>query len=89
MTTYFVVEIGGKVIYGAPSWDGFGRHVQERVTMKTDTTYHSPSYVSQTPQMYRTRGLAEAVIKKNREYKLLAEHGLCRVVEVELKVVEK
>lgn len=89
MTTYFVVEIGGKVIYGAPSWDDNGRHVQEMVTMKTDTTYHSPSYVSQTPQMYRTRGLAEAVIKKNREYKLLAEHGLCKVVEVELKAVEK
>ena len=40
MTTYFVVEISGKVIYGTPSWDDNGRHVQERVTMKTDTTYH-------------------------------------------------
>ena len=29
MTTYFVVEIGGKVIYGVPSWDDAGRHVQE------------------------------------------------------------
>jgi hypothetical protein len=87
MTTYFVVEISGKVNYGEPSWDENGRHIQERTTTKSYIAYHSPSYVSQTPQMYRTKGLAEAVIKKNREYKLLAEYGLCRVVEVELKVV--